>query len=286
MIQNNPYSHLTAKERQYMSFPAKHLQKRRMITGTVLDFGCGLGKDVEQLKQQGLNITGYDPHYFKDFPEKKFDTILCLYVLNVLLPEEQIEVLMDVAYLLKQGGKAYFAVRRDLEKEGFRMHKLHQKQTYQCTVKLPYKSIFENESCEIYEYQHYTTLHQGNQLISPFFAIDEPRELIVESATAFSIFDKFPVTPGHALIIPKRNVSDYFELSWKEQMACWLMVNKVKLIIKKQFNPQGFNVGLNIHEVAGQTIPHVHIHIIPRYTGDVENPRGGIRGVLPLKQNY
>lgn len=285
-VKTNLYNHLTAKEREYMSFPAKHLLKNNFYKGAVLDFGCGFGKDVEQLKEKGIAIEGYDPYYFNKYPETKFDTILCFYVLNVLLPEEQMQVLMDVSFLLKPSGKAYFAVRRDLEYEGYRIHKLHKKPTYQCNVKLPFKSIFKNESCEIYEYQHYTTLHQGNAKVSPFFSLDETRELLVESATAFSFFDKFPVNKGHVLISPKRLTSNYFDLSWKEQMACWLMTNKVKSILQKEMNPDGFNIGININEAAGQTIPHVHIHVIPRYNGDVEYPRGEVRGVIPSRQNY
>lgn len=285
-VKTNAYSHFTAKERQFMSFPAKHLLRSNLITGEVLDFGCGFGKDVEQLKLKGIPIEGYDPYYFKNFPEKKYDTILCFYVLNVLLPEEQMQVLMDVSLLLKPTGKAFFAVRRDIEYEGYRIHKLHKKPTYQCNVKLPFKSIFRNESCEIYGYQHYSVLHQGDEKVSPFFRFNEPREIVVESATAFSFFDKYPVSPGHSLIVPKRVTSDYFSLSWKEQMACWLMVNKVKSILQKQFDPDGFNIGINVNEAAGQTIPHVHIHVVPRYNGDMENPRGGVRGVIPSKQSY
>jgi diadenosine tetraphosphate (Ap4A) HIT family hydrolase len=285
-VKSNAYSHLTAKERQYISFPARYLLKSNLINGEVLDFGCGFGKDVEQLKERGVKIEGYDPFYFKAFPEKKYDTILCFYVLNVLLPEEQMQVLMNVSLLLKSSGKAYFAVRRDIEHDGYRIHKVHKKPTYQCNVRLPFRSIFRNENCEIYEYQHYTVLHQGNEQISPFFKFNEPREIIVESATAFSFFDKYPVSPGHTLIIPKRKVSDYFELSWKEQMACWMMVNKVKTILQKRFNPDGFNVGININEAGGQTIQHVHIHVIPRYSGDVADPGGGVRGIIAHKKNY
>ena len=78
--------------------------------GKVLDFGCGIGKDVELLKHKGFDILGYDPFYFPELPKEKFDTILCFYVLNVLLPEEQAAVLMNVSSLLKPTGKAYFAV--------------------------------------------------------------------------------------------------------------------------------------------------------------------------------
>ena len=193
---------------------------------------------------------------------------------------------MNVSHLLKPDGKAYFAVRRDIQYEGFRIHKIHKKETYQCNIKLNYESIYKNENCEIYEYQHYTQLNIGKVEVSPFFAGNIPPELIVETATTFAFYDKFPVSPGHALIVPKRLVSTYFELTLKEQMASWIVANKVKDILQKKFNPDGFNIGINVNEAAGQTIWHSHIHIIPRYDGDVENPRGGVRGVIPSKKDY
>jgi diadenosine tetraphosphate (Ap4A) HIT family hydrolase len=285
-INHNPNSHLTAKERDSLSFPAKMILNKKLLQGEILDYGCGFGSDVQLFKDKGFLIEGYDPHYFPHFPSKKFDTILCFYVLNVLLPEEQADVIMNISTLLKPNGKAYFAVRRDLQHEGYRIHKIHKVQTYQCTIKLPFESIFKNDSCEIYVYQHYTSLHRGDSTISPFFATNETRELIVETATAFSFYDRFPVSQGHALVVSKRVVANYFELSLKEQTACWLIVNKVKQILQEKFNPDGFNIGINVSEAAGQTISHVHIHVIPRYNGDVEKPRGGIRGVIPAKKEY
>ncbi|WP_298393721.1 HIT family protein [Flavobacterium sp.] len=286
IIKDNIHSHLTAIERTSLSYPARILLNQKRIKGKVLDFGCGIGKDVELLKDKGFEIDGFDPFYFPEFPTEKYDTILCFYVLNVLLPEEQAEVLMNVSHLLKPNGKAYFAVRRDIQYEGYRMHKLHKKETYQCIIKLGYASIYKNDNCEIYEYEQYTTLNQGNASLSPFLVGDTARELIVETATVFSFYDKYPVTEGHALIVPKRLVSNYFDLTLKEQMACWIVANKVKTILQEKFNPDGFNIGINIKEEAGQTVPHCHIHIIPRYKGDVENPRGGIRGVIPSKKEY
>ena len=285
-IKDNPNSHLTAIERTSLSYPARIVLNQNKLNGKVLDFGCGIGKDVELLKVKGIDIVGYDPFYFPEFPKEKFETILCFYVLNVLLPEEQAEVLMNVSNLLKPNGKAYFAVRRDIQHEGYRVHKLHKKETYQCLIKLAYLSIFKNENCEIYEYEHYTTLHKGNAKLSPFLIGQETRELIVETATIFSIYDKFPVSKGHSLIIPKRLILNYFDLTLKEQTACWIVAKKVKTILQEKYNPDGFNVGININEVAGQTISHCHIHIIPRYKGDVENPKGGIRGVIPSKKEY
>jgi diadenosine tetraphosphate (Ap4A) HIT family hydrolase len=285
-VKSNQYSHFTAKERDTISFPAKFLLNNGLLVGDILDFGCGFGKDVEQLKVKSFEIVGYDPFYYPTFPTQKFDTIICFYVLNVLLAEEQANVLMNVSALLKPSGKAYFVVRRDLQYEGYRLHKLHKQQTYQCNIKLPYKSIFKNESCEIYEYQHYTSLNNGNEKASPFFIGNDEREMIFESATAFSFFDKYPVNKGHTLVVPKRVVANYFDLSVKEQTACWIMVNKVKEELQKRFNPNGFNIGININEDAGQTIPHCHIHIIPRYKGDVAKPRGGVRGVIPAMRSY
>lgn len=286
MNQQNPNSHLTAKERETLSFPAKILYNKKLLVGDVLDFGCGFGKDVKLLKEKGVNIEGYDKHYLPEFPSKKYETILCFYVLNVLLPEEQAVVLMELSQLIKPTGKVYIAVRRDVQFEGFRTHKIHQKKTYQCNVILNYKSIFKNENCEIYEYQHYNQIKRTENSNCPFCNPDSERELIVESATAYAIYDKYPVNNGHALIIPKRHCANYFELSFREQAACMFMLNKVKDIISDKYQPDGFNIGINVGEKAGQTINHVHIHLIPRYDGDVDDPRGGVRGVIPTKRNY
>jgi diadenosine tetraphosphate (Ap4A) HIT family hydrolase len=286
MNQSNKYSHLTAKERETLSFPARFLLNHNLFHGEVLDYGCGFGKDVELLKVNGIEISGYDKHYFHEYPQKEFDTIICFYVLNVLQPEEQATVLLELSQLVKSSGKVYIAVRRDLRFEGFRTHKIHQKPTYQCNVKLPFKSIFRNENCEIYEYQHFNQIKRKENTDCPFCNPGKERELIAETATAYAIFDKFPVTDGHVLIIPKKHCASYFELSFKEQSACWFMLNAVKDIVLKRFNPDGFNIGVNVNESAGQTISHVHIHLIPRYAGDVENPEGGVRGVIPDKRYY
>lgn len=286
MQQSNPNSHLTAKDRYTLSFPAKILLNKNLLIGDVLDFGCGYGTDIELLKSQGIKIEGYDKFHFPEYPTKKFDTIICFYVLNVLLPEEQSTVLMELSQLIKPTGKVYIAVRRDLQYEGYRMHKIHQKKTYQCNVILSSKSFFRNENCEIYEYQHYNQLKREVHPHCPFCNPDSERELIVESATAFAIYDKFPVNEGHALIIPKRHCTDYFELTFKEQAACMFMLNKVKEVVSKRNHPDGFNVGINVGEKAGQTVHHVHIHLIPRYNGDVDDPSGGVRGVIPDKKKY
>ncbi|MEO8399692.1 MAG: methyltransferase domain-containing protein [Ignavibacteriaceae bacterium] len=116
---DNPNSHLTVKERKFPSLPLRFLLENSLLNGNILDYGCGLGKDLEHLKKLNFNTVGYDPYYFPNYPQKKFDTIICFYVLNVLLPDEQSHVLMSLSELLKLGGKAYFAVRRDIKGTGF-----------------------------------------------------------------------------------------------------------------------------------------------------------------------
>ena len=279
----NQYSHLTAKERDKLSFPMHWLLKNEYLTGKVLDFGCGLGSDVGFLKSKGVDVVGYDPHYFPAKPTKTFDVITCIYVLNVLEAEEQSQVIMEVSQLLKHGGKAYFAVRRDLKKTGYRTHYVHKKPTFQTNVLLPFKSIFKNDFTEIYEFQHWE-ISSTTQSTCPFCNLQ--KQVILESASAFSIFDKYPVSNGHALIIPKKHIGDYFELTNKEKTALNLVLEETKKVIAQKFRPDGFNIGINIGKHAGQTVPHVHIHLIPRYKNDVENPIGGVRNTIPGKGDY
>jgi diadenosine tetraphosphate (Ap4A) HIT family hydrolase len=118
----------------------------------------------------------------------------------------------------------------------------------------------------------------------PFCNVE--REIILENELSFAIYDGFPVNEGHALIIPKRHTANYFDLSLEEQKDCIELLNRVKGIVQEKYNPAGFNVGININEAAGQTVPHVHIHLIPRFEGDVEEPRGGVRGVVPGRRSY
>tara|TARA_B100000579_G_scaffold214684_1_gene175624 strand:- start:807 stop:1205 length:399 start_codon:yes stop_codon:yes gene_type:complete len=113
------------------------------------------------------------------------------------------------------------------------------------------------------------------------------KEYIFESNLAYSTFDSYPVSKLHLLIIPKRHIKNYFELTNDEMIEC----NKIILLSKNKIEKmdqkiKGFNIGINCGKVAGQSIMHCHIHLIPRREGDVENPQGGVRGVIPSKQHY
>jgi ATP adenylyltransferase len=119
-----------------------------------------------------------------------------------------------------------------------------------------------------------------------FCNVDEER-LIAENELAFAVRDGFPVTELHSLIIPRRHVSDYFELTKEELLACNELLRIVKEeILARDTSVKGFNVGANSGLVAGQSIFHCHIHLIPRREGDVPNPKGGIRHVIPGKGAY
>ncbi len=283
MKQKNIYSYLTAKERDKLSFPMNWLKRNGFLQGEILDYGCGHGSDVQFLIDLEYNIEGYDKYYFKEYPIKKYDIITCIYVLNVIEPIDQSKVLMSISQLLKANGKAYFVVRRDVKNEGYRTHYIYKKPTFQTNVVLPFKSIYKNDFTEIYEYQHYEHVVEKN---SKCVFCSPKREILIETALAYSVFDKYPVSKGHVLIIPKRHVSSYFELSLNEQISCNLLINEVKNYLEKNFKPDGYNIGINIGEAAGQTIHHVHIHLIPRYKNDIPNPIGGVRNVIPIKGDY
>ena len=112
------------------------------------------------------------------------------------------------------------------------------------------------------------------------------RPILAETKLSLAILDGFPVSKGHTLVIPKRHVASPWEMTTEEYTDAFALVRQVKDILQEQFSPQGFNVGVNCAEAAGQTVFHAHIHLIPRYTGDVPNPRGGVRNIIPGKGNY
>lgn len=111
-------------------------------------------------------------------------------------------------------------------------------------------------------------------------------EYLYETKQFFLIFDKYPVSPGHILIISKTLKPDYFSLSQSEKEELPQLIDKAKSIIEESFNPMGFNIGMNCGEAAGQTVMHFHCHVIPRYKGDMDDPRGGIRHCVEGKGYY
>ena len=123
---------------------------------------------------------------------------------------------------------------------------------------------------------------------NPCLFCDSKKSGIVhENDLAYASYDSYPVSDHHCLIIPKRHIKDYFDMNNDELIACNDLIQIVKNeILSKDVNVKGFNIGTNAGKIAGQSIMHCHIHLIPRREGDVDNPQGGVRSVIPNKQHY
>lgn len=109
---------------------------------------------------------------------------------------------------------------------------------------------------------------------------------VFENELAVAVYDRFPVSPGHMLVIPRRHIASFFLTTPDERSALWRLLRECRGFLQKEYKPDGFNIGINDGEAAGQTIFHLHIHLIPRFFGDINNPRGGVRGVIPEKRVY
>ena len=120
---------------------------------------------------------------------------------------------------------------------------------------------------------------------SPFLEVPESA-WVASNPKAFAIRDNYPVTPGHTLVIPHREVETWFDATPAEKHSLMSLVEEVKTQLDAEFHPDGYNIGFNTGAAAGQTVFHLHIHVIPRYEGDMADPRGGVRHVIPSKGNY
>lgn len=119
----------------------------------------------------------------------------------------------------------------------------------------------------------------------PFCCIP-PGRLVLENEHGYAIRDLYPISAGHTLIVLKRHEGSFFKAGPVERTALLCLLDEAKIALDSEFRPAGFNVGINDGIPAGQTIPHLHIHLIPRYVGDTVDPRGGVRWVLPAKARY
>ena len=119
------------------------------------------------------------------------------------------------------------------------------------------------------------------------FCNGKKNNIVDENDHAYASYDPYPVSKKHCLIVPKRHVKDYFDWSEKEILACNQLIKSIKIKIEENDKSvKGFNIGTNSGKAAGQSIMHCHVHLIPRREGDVKNPQGGVRSVIPLKQYY
>ncbi len=120
----------------------------------------------------------------------------------------------------------------------------------------------------------------------PCLFCKDPRGVSLQRELAYSARDTYAVSPGHTLVIPRRHVASFFDLTPEEVDACMGLITEERKRLDAEFKPDGYNIGVNVGAAAGQSIFHVHIHLIPRYQGDVENPQGGVRHVIPKKGHY
>ncbi len=111
-------------------------------------------------------------------------------------------------------------------------------------------------------------------------------EPLAESTHSVAFEDRYPISPGHALIVSRRHEADLFQLDREERADAWALVDSVQRSLVERLDPDGFNVGVNVSEAAGQTVEHAHIHLIPRFNGDVGDPRGGVRWLIADKARY
>jgi diadenosine tetraphosphate (Ap4A) HIT family hydrolase len=119
----------------------------------------------------------------------------------------------------------------------------------------------------------------------PFCTLPTER-IVVSNLHGVVIRDGFPVSPGHTLIIPRRHVGSFFDIDATERDALMALLGEAKRRLDREFSPDGYNIGINDGAAAGQTVPHLHIHLIPRYSGDRADPRGGVRWIIPEKADY
>lgn len=113
-----------------------------------------------------------------------------------------------------------------------------------------------------------------------------PKRMIDENATVVAIRDGYPVSPGHTLLIPRRHTGSFFDLSEQERSDLLALLERVKLVLDEEFEPQGYNIGINDGAAAGQTVQHLHVHVIPRFEGDLPDPRGSMRWIIPGNVKY
>ena len=126
---------------------------------------------------------------------------------------------------------------------------------------------------------------ESTEPLCPFCTLDSIR-IIDANDHAMAIMDGFPISPGHTLVIPKRHIASLFEATRDERDSLLDLLEQVKTKLQEKYSPDGFNIGVNDGVAAGQTVMHLHIHLIPRYSGDTEEPRGGVRWIFPDKAAY
>lgn len=204
---------------------------------------------------------------------------------------ELIEELADTLEVIYALSKATGITLEQIEKT--RLTKQKAKGGFDKKLYNPYVEIEEsNTSIEYYlkKADHYplveTTAHKSDCLFCQFARCEKEVQFLETFSHCYAIKDQYPVSNGHILIIPKEHTENWFTAREEVRLDMMKALHLLKSRLDLDYRPHGYNIGANCGEVAGQSVMHLHLHLIPRYQGDMENPKGGVRGVIPSKQKY
>lgn len=129
-------------------------------------------------------------------------------------------------------------------------------------------------------------IRHGTCDMNCIFCDPDVSSIVIKNDAGYARWDTYPVSPGHLLVIPHRHIMSLFEATGEEIAGLWDLILQAKDLLDVKFHPDGYNIGVNVGRAAGQSIMHLHVHVIPRYSGDVQEPKGGVRGVIPARQQY
>lgn len=231
------------------------------------------------MKEQGLTLREriMDVDEFTvSLKEKLLEE--ALEVQNSLTDREMIEELADVFEVLYALVKSTGLTLQQVEEARLKKHKHKggfEARTYLDTVEMEETNPF------LHQYSH--------KNIEPdclFCQLGQEGKVLAHFKKCYVINDQYPVSPGHLLIVPYEHTLNWFTANKEVKLDIIQALTKMKHFLDEEFKPDGFNIGMNCGETAGQSIMHLHVHLIPRYKGDMNHPKGGVRGVIPSKQSY
>ena len=218
------------------------------------------------LSRKGYNIEVCNRDYQPNHPTQQFDTIISIYLFNWLNNIEQNNVLLSVSRLLKHGGNAYFAVKHHFGFKNICLNEQHEIEQTVSNVTLPFKKVFNSYIFDIYKFQHFNIASRN---LWPCSYCSPQQEVLLENEYSYAMLSSSPISKGHALVIPKRHVASYFDLTVDEQIACQLTLNRLKKIIDEEYAPEGYSVNINMNALAVLRVDHVGIELVARYKADV-----------------
>ena len=229
--------------------------------GKILVYGSD-NYQQKLLSNLGYNITFCGRDYQPNHSAEQFDTIISIYLFNWLDNIEQNNVLLSVSRLLKHGGKAYFAVKHHFGFKNICLNEQHQIEQTISNVTLPFAKVFNSYIFDIYEFQHFNI---ANRHRSQCPYCSPQQQVILENEYSYAILSNSPISKGHGLVIPKRHVASYFDLTIDEQIACQLTLNRLKKIIDEEHSPNGYSVSIGMNALAEQVVEHVGVELVAIY---------------------